>query len=101
VGSASYVSDGFTKPDGSVFGPIGTPDGATMVSKVIAHVAPDLSKLPEQRAILRDEIKSQKAKDRNALFEVGVKDALTKQGKIKIHQDVFNRLLSSYLPGRG
>jgi peptidyl-prolyl cis-trans isomerase D len=101
LGSASYVMDGFSKPDGSVFGPIGTPDGAQVVSKVIAHVEPDLSKLPEQRATIRDEIKSQKAKDRNALFETGVKDALTKQGKVKIHQDVFNRLMSAYVSGRG
>ena len=101
VGSASYVLDGFSKPDGTVFGPIGTPDGAQLVSKVIAHASADLSKLPEQRATIRDEIKSQKARDRNALFETGVKDALTKQGKVKIHQDVFTRLMSAYAPGRG
>ena len=34
--------------------------------------------------------------ERNALFENGVKDMLIKQGKIKIHQDVINRLISSY-----
>ncbi len=45
---------------------------------------------------LRDEIKSQKARDRNSLFEAGLRDALIKQGKIKIHQDVINRLLASY-----
>jgi len=101
LAGASYVADGFSKPDGSIYGPIGTPDGAQVVSKVIAHIAPDLSKLPEQRATIRDEIKTQKAKDRNTLFEAGVKEALTKQGKIKIHQDVFNRLLLSYAPGRG
>ena len=27
LGSASYVADGFNKPDGTVFGPLGTPDG--------------------------------------------------------------------------
>src|SRR5450432_546295 len=101
LGSASYVAEGFTKLDGTVFGPIGTPDGATVVSKVISHAEPDLSKLPEQRATIRDDIKSQKARDRNALFESGVKAALTKQGKVKVHQDVFNRLLQGYIPGRG
>src|SRR5205085_6555499 len=85
LGSASYVAEGFTRPDGTVFGPIGTPDGATVVSRVIAHVEPDMSKLPEQRAAIRDEIKSQRARDRNALFERGIRDALIKQGKIKIH----------------
>ena len=95
LGSASYVQEGFTRPDGTVFGPISTPDG-TVVAKVLQHVDPDMSKLPEQRVTLRDEIKSQKARDRNSLFEAGLRDALIKQGKIKIHQDVINRLLASY-----
>jgi len=101
IGSASYVSEGFSRPDGSVFGPFGASDGTTVVAKVVAHIPADMSKLPEQRAIVRDEIKSQRAKDRNSLFESGVKDALTKSGKIKIHQDVFNRLLANYAPSRG
>ena len=95
LGSAAYVQEGFSRPDGTVFGPISTPD-ATVAAKVLQHVDPDLSKLPEQRVALRDEIKSQKARDRNSLFETGLRDALVKQGKIKIHQDVINRLLASY-----
>jgi peptidyl-prolyl cis-trans isomerase D len=95
LGSANYVQEGFARPDGTVFGPISTPDG-TVAAKVIKHVDPDLSKLTEQRATLLEELKSQKARDRNSLFEVGVRDALVKQGKIKIHQDVINRLLASY-----
>jgi peptidyl-prolyl cis-trans isomerase D len=95
LGAATYVQEGFTRPDGTVFGPISTPDG-TVVAKVLQHADPDLSKLPEQRVALRDDIKSQKARDRNALFETGVRDALIKQGKIKIHQEVINRLLTSY-----
>jgi hypothetical protein len=95
LGSATYIQEGFTRPDGTVFGPISTPD-ATVVAKVVQHTDPDLSKLPEQRVALRDEIKSQKARDRNSLFEAGLRDALIKQGKIKIHQDVINRLLAGY-----
>jgi hypothetical protein len=45
---------------------------------------------------LRDEIKSQKARDRNSLFEAGLREALIKQGKIKIHQPVIDRLLAGY-----
>ncbi|MCX6631274.1 MAG: peptidylprolyl isomerase [Candidatus Solibacter sp.] len=96
IGAASYVSEGFTRPDGSVFGPTGTPDGGTIVSKVISHGGADLSQLPAQRNIVRDEIKSQRARERNTLFESGVKDMLIKQGKIKIHQDVINRLIGNY-----
>jgi hypothetical protein len=55
-----------------------------------------MSQLPAQRNAIRDEIKSQRARDRYTLFESGVKDMLIKQGKIKIHQDVINRLVANY-----
>ena len=96
VGSASYLAAAFDKPDGTVFGPSGTPDGAVLVGKVLSHTSPDLSQLPAQRATIRDEIKSQRARDRAALFETGIKEALVKAGKIKIHQDVINRLIATY-----
>jgi peptidyl-prolyl cis-trans isomerase D len=96
LGTASYVSEGFSRPDGTVFGPIGLPDGGTAVMKVISHSGADMAQLPAQRSAIRDEIKSQRARDRNTLFENGVKDMLIKQGKIKIHQDVINRLIANY-----
>ena len=96
LGTASYIAEGFSRPDGSVYGPIGTPDGGTVVMKVISHTGADMAQLPAQRNAIRDEIKSQRARDRNTLFESGVKDMLIKQGKIKIHQDVINRLIANY-----
>jgi peptidyl-prolyl cis-trans isomerase D len=96
LGTASYITEGFGRPDGTVFGPIGLPDGGTAVMKVISHSGADLSQLPAQRNAIRDEIKTQRARDRNTLFENGVKDMLIKQGKIKIHQDVINRLIANY-----
>jgi peptidyl-prolyl cis-trans isomerase D len=94
VGSASYLQDAFLRPDGTLVGPVGIPDGA-VVAKVIAHVQPDMSALATQRSTIRDQIKSQKARDRYMLFEAGVRDRLTKEGKLKIHQDVINRLIAS------
>ncbi len=96
LGSASYLSEGFGRPDGSLFGPVGMPDGFTFVAKVISHTAADPSQLALQRTTLRDQIKSERARDRNTLFENGVKEMLIKQGKVKIHQDVINRLISNY-----
>src|SRR5450759_874467 len=96
IGMASYVSEGFSKPDGTVFGPVGVPDGGTIVARVISHGGAALSPMAAQRNIIRDEIKSQRARERNTLFETGVKDMLIKQGKIKIHQDVINRLIANY-----
>lgn len=98
LGSASYIQDAFQDPDGTVFGPVPTPDG-TVVAKVVSHVQPDMSKLAEQRNTIRDELKSQKARDRNSLFEAGLREALIKDGKIKINQDVVKRILASYQSG--
>jgi hypothetical protein len=78
-----------------LIGPLSTPD-STVVAKVLSHGEADLSKLAEERSAIREEIKRQKARDRNTLFENGLKETLTKQGKIKIHQDVINRLVATY-----
>ena len=94
-GSANYVSQAFTDKDGAILGPIAMPDG-TVVAKVVEHVAPDMSKLPAERAAIRDQIKSQKAQDRDALFRAGLKQRLIEEGKIKIHQDVINKVIASY-----
>jgi peptidyl-prolyl cis-trans isomerase D len=95
LGQAAYVGDAFTKPAGSILGPVPVPDGR-VIAKVMAHVPPDLSQLAAQRSGLRDEIKSNKARSREDLFEAGLKERLTKEGKVKIHQDVVNRLVASY-----
>jgi peptidyl-prolyl cis-trans isomerase D len=96
LGPASYVQEAFALTDGAVFGPVATTD-ATVIGKVVAHVAPDMSKLPEQRASIRDELKQKKGRDRNSLFQEGLKDQLIKQGKIKYHQEVIKRLIGGYV----
>jgi peptidyl-prolyl cis-trans isomerase D len=95
VGTASYFQNGFLSPDGTILGPILMPD-ATVVAKVIQHVPADMSKLAEQRTQIRDDIKSQKGRDRNSLFEAGLRDRLIKEGKIKIHQDAVQRIIANY-----
>jgi peptidyl-prolyl cis-trans isomerase D len=95
LGSAQYIADAFGKPDGTLFGPINSPNG-TLVGKVLQHTPPDMSKLPEQRATIRDQIKSEKARDRSSLFEAGLREDLTRRGIIKIHQNVLNSLIAQY-----
>jgi peptidyl-prolyl cis-trans isomerase D len=96
IGSASYLASAFDKPTGAIFGPSGTPDGTTIVGKVLSRTAPDPAGLATQRGMIRDEIKSQRARDRATLFETGIKEQMVKDGKIKIHQDVIDRLISTY-----
>jgi peptidyl-prolyl cis-trans isomerase D len=95
IGSADYVAQAFSSPDGTIVGPVMVPDG-TVVAKLLQHTMPDMSQLPAQRATLRDQIKTQRAKQRDQLFEAGLKDRLVQEGKIKIHQDVINRIIAGY-----
>ncbi len=95
IGSASYVQEAFARPDGTLFGPVSATDGI-LVGKVVSHIPPDMSKLAEQRNSIRDDIKTQKARDRNTLFEAGLRQSLVKEGKIKYHEDAIKRLIASY-----
>ncbi len=56
----------------------------------------DMSQFEAQRAGLRDELKSKKARERAELFEAGLREQLIKEGKVKIYQDVVNRLVATY-----
>ena len=99
LGTAGYFGDGFSKPVGTVIGPFGTPDGSWVAAKVAAHIPADMSKLADQRPTLRDDIKSQRARERAELFDLGVRDELKKQGKLKYHQDVIDQLVRQYQTG--
>ena len=95
LGSPDAIPEIFTKPTGTVFGP--TSIGMyRVVGKVSARIDPNLAELPAQTDSIREEIKKTKARERNALFEDGLRQQLTKDGKIKIHMDVLKRVESSY-----
>jgi peptidyl-prolyl cis-trans isomerase D len=95
LGSASYLQEAFSRPDGSTLVSISVPDGM-VVARVIQHIPADMSKLSEQAASIRDDVRNQKERDRETLFAEGVRDALIKQGKIKVHQPVLKRLIQNY-----
>ena len=96
LGSAGMFPDAFAKPAGTIIGPNGLTADSKVVCKVVEKIPADLSGLASQRLAIRDQIKTEKARTRNALFEVGLRDALTKEGKIKVHEDVIDRLLAGY-----
>lgn len=95
VGSLSSLPEAFTRPVGSVIGPVSVP-GGRVVAKIDAQIPADLSELPAQTAVIRNQIRQQKEKDRTTIFEEGLKKRLQEQGKLKIHQDAITRLVQSY-----
>jgi len=96
LGSAGMFPDAFTKPVGTIIGPNGLAADTKVVCKIVEKVPANLLNLASQRTAIHDQLKGQKDQARGALFEEGVRDALTKEGKIKVHQDVIDRLLASY-----
>jgi peptidyl-prolyl cis-trans isomerase D len=95
VGTASSIPDAFAKPVGTIIGPISVPTGQAVV-KVVAKTPADMLALPLMSNGIRDELKQQKQRDRAQLFQEGLRSRLTADGKLKIHQDVINRIVQSY-----
>jgi peptidyl-prolyl cis-trans isomerase D len=91
LGSPSAIPEIFTKPAGTVFGPsmVGV---EPVVGKITARIEPNMAELPLQTVAIREEIKHTKARERNALFEDGLREQLIKDGKIKVHPEVLKRL---------
>jgi peptidyl-prolyl cis-trans isomerase D len=95
LGSANYIAEAFSKPAGTILGPIEIPQMKAVV-KVLGHVDADPSLMAAQKDTIREQLKSQKATERSKLFEAGLVDALTRDGKIKVHKDVVSRLQASF-----
>jgi len=96
VGSASSVPDAFTRPEGSLFGPVMVANSQQLVARVIARTPANPADLEKQMAGIHAELKQKKASDRSTLFEEGLKKRLTEEGKLKINQAALNRLLQNY-----
>jgi peptidyl-prolyl cis-trans isomerase D len=95
LGPAVQLGEAFDKPVGGIIGPLNI-GALTIVAKVVAKVDADMSKLSEQREAIIRQLKSQKSQERAQLFEEGIVNKLTQEGKIKIHKDVMSRLITRY-----
>ncbi|HYP06835.1 MAG TPA: peptidyl-prolyl cis-trans isomerase [Bryobacteraceae bacterium] len=95
IGPATYLQEAFTKPVGSLVGPINI--GAQVI---VAKVAEKIVASPAELAAARDQlvisIKQRKAQERKELFEDGLLTQLIKEGKVKKNQETIKRLVTQY-----
>jgi peptidyl-prolyl cis-trans isomerase D len=98
LGSANYFEDAFADPAGTVLAPVPMGDG-TVVAKIVGRVDADMSKLPAERASLLESLKGDKARERNTIFEAGLLEQLKKDGVVKLHPDVVERIVASFRQG--
>jgi len=104
VGSAVQIPDAFTKPIGSIIGPInelgrtaGVP--ANLVYQVVDQHHEDPAKLMEERASTLHDLKIAKATREKSLFEDSVFARLVAEKKVVVNKDAEKRLVTS-LHGR-
>jgi peptidyl-prolyl cis-trans isomerase D len=95
LGSAGAMPELFTRPVGSVVGPV-LRDEEYVVAKVTKRIEPDLSQLPAQRAQLLTKVREKKIVARGSIFEDGLVVELLREGKIKIYENGVQRVVSSF-----
>jgi hypothetical protein len=95
IGAASYLADAFDKPVGSIIGPINA-GSQTVVAKIAQRQDVDMSKLAQERDAIVLALKGKKTAERQVLLRDSVLSTLIQQGKVKMHRDVINRLISRY-----
>jgi peptidyl-prolyl cis-trans isomerase D len=95
IGSASYLEQAFAGNEGDIFGPVTVGD-RRFVCKIVTKVPADMTGFAAERDNLQQELKSRIARQRNDLFEEGLKNRLIAEGKIKIHRATISRIVSNY-----
>jgi hypothetical protein len=95
VGTAGGTPDLFTKPVGTLVGPTSIA-GGQLVAKILSNTLADPATLAAQRQKIADDLHQQKARDRAAFFQQGLRQSLTASGKLKVNQDVIDRIVATY-----
>ena len=95
LGPAVYVEDAFTKPAGTVMGPLMI-QGKDIVYKIIGRTEANMANFPAERDQLLNAIKQKKAKDQYDLLMDSILTKLTDEGKVKVHRDAIQKLIGTY-----
>jgi peptidyl-prolyl cis-trans isomerase D len=95
IGPATYVSDAFTKPVGSIIGPFNI-GNQVFLAKVADKQVSDTAQLAASREQLVLALKQKKAAERKELFEDGLLTRLIQDGKVKKYEDNIQRLVRNY-----
>jgi peptidyl-prolyl cis-trans isomerase D len=95
LGPAVYVEEAFSKPAGTVLGPTMI-QSKDVVYKILTRAEANMAAFPAEREQILFAIKQKKAKDRYDLLMDSILTKLTDEGKVKVHRDAIQKLVSSY-----
>jgi peptidyl-prolyl cis-trans isomerase D len=92
---ASFFGDAFTKPVGTIIGPLNA-SGQTVVAKVVDKQQPDNTAFAMQKGSIVSSLKQKKMEERSNLFQDSILTKLEQQGKVKIYKNVVNQIMQRY-----
>jgi hypothetical protein len=99
LGGAQYVEDAFTKPVGTVLGPIKVtgsgPFPVAVIYKVVDQQRVNPANLPNERAAILLTLKQEKGQREDALFQDSIMTRLISEKKVVIHKDAIKRILAN------
>ena len=96
LGHAALVPDAFTKPAGTVVGPVEI-SGRQVIYKVLDQTRIDPSKVPaDERDKVLSELKQTKAQQDMMLFMDAVVNQLKADGKVKVYENVIRQFAASF-----
>lgn len=99
LGHAALVPDAFTKPVGTVVGPVQI-SGREVIYKVLDQQKTDISKLDSERRKVLEDLKQTKAQQDMMLFMDAVVNQLKAEGKVKVYDGVIKQFAASFHQGR-
>lgn len=85
----------FMHPVGTVVGPYSSAN-TVYFYRVAGKKEADMADLPNQREAIVTSIRGQKMIQRRELFEDGLVQSLTKEGKIKVNEEALKRIMTTY-----
>lgn len=95
LGSGELLSEAFGKSPGYVPNVVGV-NGDLFVVRLAETIPAKIEDLAKERDEIVQRIRQQRDRERGDLFQDGLVERLTKEGKLKIRQDNLQRLLNSY-----
>ena len=95
LGHAALVADAFTKPVGSIVGPVNIA-GRMVIYRILDRTQIDPSKHADERAKVLSDLKQQKAQQEMMLFMDSVVNKLEAEGKVKVYPNVIKQFAASF-----
>jgi peptidyl-prolyl cis-trans isomerase D len=99
LGPATYVSDAFKQPVGSVIGPVMVQD-RNVVYKILDRQTADAKDFAKERESVLAELKQQKARTQYDLMLDSIVSRLRADKKLKVHPEAMQRLMAQYKQAR-